>query len=313
MLMPAQGAVVDARVADGDRIGHRDFHAGGLLLDHAEGMEQAVFHAAIGGIVIALRPGPGVDPIEGEVLAVLVGREAHGLGVAHEADRAGPGLGDLASGDLHAAVVIADEYRVAADGIEKAIGQAAIFRPLKENRAAAVNAPIASQQRLVGFHERPGGVGYRQAAEGHEPYRLLPAAAELDQTFQPCDLDAGLGEIDTLGRHEIQGAALVIEEPFAGGVELFEDVLHETVFTVHAHLAVVLPAALEPGVPLGIHARDAVVEVAPFRRMQGMHETAFGMRPFLDPLRADGVGRGAAVDPRRDCSSDSGPGAGGDR
>ena len=90
----------------------------------------------------------------------------------------------------------------------------------------------------------------------------------------------------------------MIEEPFAGGVELFEDVLHETVLTVHAHLAVVLPAALELGISLGIHARDAVMEVAPFGRVQGMHESVFGMRPLLDPLPADGVGRGAAIDAR---------------
>ena len=64
-----------------------------------------------------------------------------------------------------------------------------------------------------------------------------------------------------------------------GGVKLLGNVLHETVSRVQARWAVILPAALEQGVSLGVHARNAVMEVAPFGGMQGMHETVFGMRP----------------------------------
>ena len=71
------------------------------------------------------------------------------------------GLGDVAAADGDAAVVIVDEDGVAADLVEEAIFQRAIFAPAEEDRAAAVDGPVAAQQRLLVVHERA-----RRVAEG---------------------------------------------------------------------------------------------------------------------------------------------------
>jgi hypothetical protein len=50
---------------------------------------------------------------------------------------------------------------------------------------------------------------------------------------------------------EVERVGFGVVEPFAGGVEFLEDVFHHAEFLVHAHLAVVLPAALVGDEPSG--------------------------------------------------------------
>ena len=73
------------------------------------------------------------------------------------------GLGDVAAADRDAAVVVVDEDGVAADLVDEAILERAVFRAVEEDRAAAIDGPVAAQERLLVLHEGPRGVAEGQA------------------------------------------------------------------------------------------------------------------------------------------------------
>ena len=56
---------------------------------------------------------------------------------------------------------------------------------------------------------------------------------------------------------------LMVEIPFAGGVEFFEDVFDEPIFAMHARRPIVLPASFEEQFSIFVFAGDAVVQAAP--------------------------------------------------
>ena len=65
---------------------------------------------------------------------------------------------------------------------------------------------------------------------------------------------------------------------------------------MHAHLAIVLPAALKSYISLRIVAGDDVVEIAPLGAVHGVEEAALGVGPALDAFLTDGVvGRAVEV------------------
>ena len=291
--------VVDAAMADRDLLGHRDLDAGGLFFHAADAGDEAVVHAALGGVVGGLRPRRLVHLVERHGPPDLVGRRAHRAGVAHEADAAGPRLGDPAPGYLHAAVVVIDKYRVAAGGVEEAVGHRAVPGALQENGAAAADRPVAAEERLPGVHEGAGGVREAQAPQRDEPHGALLAAAELEEAAEARRLDPCLGQVQALRRHEEEDALRAVEVPLAGRVELLEDVLDEADALVHAHLSIILPAAFELELALLVDAGDAVMEAAPLVGVQGVDEPAGGVGPPLDALGADGVGGAAVEVPRR--------------
>ena len=202
------------------------------------------------------------------------------------------GLGDVAAAHRDPAVVVVHEDGVAADLVDETILQRTIFRAGVEDRAAAVRGPVAAHQRFLVLHEGPRGVAEGQALEADEPHRRLLRAAELDQMPQADGFDRRLGQINARGRIEVQGAGLAVEEPLARRIQFLEDVLHET-DVVHAHRAVVLPAAFVGDLVVRALAGDDIVHAAPLGGMQGMDEPAGRVFPSRRPLRAEGILRPA--------------------
>ena len=61
-----------------------------------------------------------------------------------------PALGDVAAAHGDSAVVVVDEDGIAADLFDRAVLQRAIFRAVEEHRAAAIDGPVAAQERFLG-------------------------------------------------------------------------------------------------------------------------------------------------------------------
>jgi len=298
---------------DRDARRHGDLHAGRLFLDHAEVPQQAVLDGAVGRVVfvIGLRAGSLVDVGVALPLAVLEQRIAHRAGIADECDRAGSRVMDVATGDANPPVVIVHEDGIAAQLIELAVGDRAVFRSIEEHGPAAIDRPIAPQQRFLHIHERAGRMAEDEAAQRHRSDRpemgraristigacptFVPAALKLDQVPQADHFHRRPAEIHVCRRVEVQRRCLCVVKPFAGGVEFLEDVLDEAVLRVHAHLAVILPAALVRDFVFLVLAGDAVVVAAPVRTVHGMDEPADGIGPPRGPLGTERVGRRAVV------------------
>ena len=150
---------------------------------------------------------------------------------------------DVAAGDADPPVVVVHKDGVAAQLIELAVGDLAIFRTVEQHRAATIDRPVASQQRLFHIHERACRMAKGEALQRHGSDGFLAAALKLDQMPQPDDFDRRLVHVDIRRRIEVQRRSLGVVEPLAGSIQFLEDVLHKAVSCVHAHLAVVLPAA----------------------------------------------------------------------
>ena len=162
------------------------------------------------------------------------------------------------------AIVVVHEDGVAAHLVDEAVLQAAVFRAREEDRAAAVDRPVAADQGLLVVHESPGGVAEGQPLEGDEANRGLPGAAELDEVSQSHRFDGRRGQVDVGRGVIVEGVGLGVEEPLAGSVQLLEDVLDEAELPVHGRGPIVLPAALEGDRSVVLLARDDEVQTAPF-------------------------------------------------
>ena len=91
--------------------------------------------------------------------------------------------------------------------------------------------------------------------------------------------DGGLGKIESGGRIEVERAGFRVQKPFARRVEFLEDVFHEAVFLVHAHTAVVLPAAFVGQPSVRVLAGDEIVKIAPHVLVHRVNEAAARDRP----------------------------------
>jgi hypothetical protein len=125
-------------------------------------------------------------------------------------------------------------------------------------------------------------------------HRLFGRTLELDEVAETDDFDVGLREIHGGLGLEVERAGLRVVEPLAGGIEFLEDVLHHAELRVHAHLAVVLPAAFVGDASIGIFAGDAVVIAAPAMDLHGVDVSARGIRPFRGAFLGKGI-RGVAL------------------
>ena len=219
--------VVDRAVAHGDRLGDVDLHAGGLLFHPTGQVDQAVLDQRIGGVVGGQRSGRAVECFELQGLVVVKKRISHRLLVADEADAAGAGLANFAAANGDAAVVIINKHRVAADLVDECVGERAVLGAVDKNRAAAVDRPVGAQQRFLGVHHGAGGLAEGETAQGDETHRGLFVAGEFDEGAQAGGFDRGGGEVEPGGRIIIKRVGGAVEEPFAGGVELFEQVFDE--------------------------------------------------------------------------------------
>ena len=117
---PGAGTIIYGAMAHGDAGGHADLDASRLFLDAANAGNQAVFHEAIGWIVVI--QWSSVDRIYGAVgvrrRSVVEERVADGRWVADETNAAGPDIMKVRSSDGATAVVVAEEDGVASHLVE---------------------------------------------------------------------------------------------------------------------------------------------------------------------------------------------------
>ena len=136
--------VVDRTMPDRDARRHGDLHSRRLLLDQTNAANQTVLDEAVRRIAVGLRSGFLIDPLKALSLPIFKERTSHCQRITYESDGTRSGIADVATDDADSAVVLADEDRIAADLIELAIDEAAIFGPCQKHRAFASNRPIAA-------------------------------------------------------------------------------------------------------------------------------------------------------------------------
>jgi hypothetical protein len=107
---------------------------------------------------------------------------------------------------------------------------------------------------------------------------------------RPTDLNLGASQIEPLRWVVVKSGGLFVQKPLVRGVEFLEDVLDKAIPLVHAHAPVVLPATFIGDVPVGIFARNDVVEVAPHAAVHSVNQSTARIQPPLGTLLADGVG-----------------------
>ena len=153
-------------------------------------VDQAVVHQAVGRVIVASWDRASVECSQTLGLIVPIrARIADGSRIADERHAVAARLGDVAAADRHSAVVVVHEDRVAADLVDEAVLEGAVLRAGSEDRAAAVDRPVAAQQRFLVVHEGPGGVAEGESLEADESHRRLLRAAELDEVPQADGLD----------------------------------------------------------------------------------------------------------------------------
>ena len=288
--MPARD-VVDRAMADGDAPGHGDLHRCRLLLHAAGLVDQAILHEAVARVVVAFRARRPVDRLFALPLVVLEQGVAHCAGIADERDAVGTGAVDVTAPYRDPSVVVVDEDGVAARLVDDRILDAAVLRAVEDDRAAAIRGPVAAQQRLAVLHERAGGVAKSQTLERDEADRPPRRASEFDEMAEADHFDVCPRGIGPRRRIEVESPRPGVVEPLPGGIELLEDVLDHAIPGVHAHAAVVLPAALIGHAAARVLAGDPVMVVAPFMHMHRVDESAAGVGPAGGALGAEGVGR----------------------
>ena len=254
-------------------------------------MDEAILDDGIGGVIVALRAGRGIDLGEVLRLAVFEQRIAHGGGVAHEAHAAGSGIVDVAALDQDAAVVVVHKNGIAADLVEHAIEDVDLLGAGEQERAAAVDRPVRAQERFLTIHESARRVPHGEALEGDVFHGLLVRAVEFHQMPQADDFHFRSGQVGSGFGEKIQRRGLAVVEPLAGGVEFLEDVFHHAEILVHAHLTVVLPTALIGDISRRVLAGDAVVVAAPAGDVHGMDEAASWVRPLRRAFLGKGIRR----------------------
>ena len=226
-------------------------------------MDQAVFHQAVGWVVVGERAGNAVDLFELVDLVVVEQRGSDRFGVADKTDAARPGFADLATAKRDPAVVVADNDRVAAGLIHQRILQRAVFRAVKKNRPPAIDRPIAAQQRLLRIHDRARGMAEGETLQGHKTHGGFLFALKFHKRAKPRGLDHRRPEIQPAGGIEIKRVGFPVEKPFARRVELLKNILHEPVFFMDHPIAVVLPPPLLGNLAVGVLAGDQPGEAAP--------------------------------------------------
>ena len=266
--------IVNRTVPDGDPLGEVNFNPGGLFLHAASKVDQAIVHQAVRRIMVGFRSRGAVDLGQLVNLAVVEKHTAGCLRVANKTNPTGTRLGNLGSANDDAAVVIVHEYAIAAHLIQKAVRQRTILRAVEENRSAAINGPVRSHERFLRVHDRARCLAKNQSAQGNPFHRVLLVAAEFHQCPQPCGFHYSMLQIESGQRIEIQRVRFAIQEPFAGRIQLLENIFHETNFLVRRRAAVVLPAAFQCHLIVRVLAGNAPGEIAPPRRMHGVEIAA---------------------------------------
>jgi hypothetical protein len=122
-------------------------------------------------------------------------------------------------------------------------------------------------------------VAEHKTLHADETHRLVFRALELDKVRQFHHLDRDAFQIHANRGFVVKRAGFRVVEPFAGRIEFLKDVLHHAKLLVHAHLAVVLPAAFVGDGTIGVPAGDAIVVTAPAMHVHGVDVTAGGIRP----------------------------------
>src|SRR5580658_11037690 len=118
-----------------------------------------------------------------------------------------------------------------------------------------------------------------KAAKVDPLHRDLFRAAEFDQVRKTDGFNGGGAEVGARRRVEVQRGSLFVQKPLAGGVQFFEDILHEAVLIMHPHAAVVLPTALISHFTGIVLSGNYIMEVSPHGTVHGVDETAARVGP----------------------------------
>ena len=167
-------------------------------------MDQGIIYETVGRIIVRLWAGRFVYIIIVIFLAIFKPRITNGIGIPDKAYAAGAASLDMAAADRNATVVIADKDRIAAQLVKFAVRNAAVFCPAKKHRSAAVDCPVTSQKRFLGFHKRPCGMPKPQSGQRDIADRLFLCALELNKVTKSYDLEDGRFYINILIRHIIE-------------------------------------------------------------------------------------------------------------
>ena len=134
-----------------------------------------------------------------------------------------------------------------------------------------------------------------EAPEGDKADWFFGIAFEHYEVAKSDDFDDGLGDIEAGRGIEIERVCFGVEEPFAGGIKLLEDVLDKAILPVHSHSAVVLPASFISDRSVRFLVRDEVMEVAPHCSVHCVDKASLRVGPACYAFGAEGVG-GVAVE-----------------
>jgi len=132
-------------------------------------------------------------------------------------------------------------------------------------------------------------VCYSKAVQRDIPDRIVLTTDKLNQPLDNRCLDQGAAQLETVGRHVIQNPLFPVEVPFAGRVQLFEDVLDVELRTaIHVYGAArpfgaYLPAALvEPNVVVfKVNVPDGPLQVAPVGCLEDVNDGFGGFGPSV--------------------------------
>ena len=221
---------------------------------------------------------------------------AYRIRAADEANATGSDAMNMATGDTQPAVVVAGKDSIATNLGELGVSNGAVLSTLKEHGTTSVDGPVTAQQGLLGFHEGAGGLAEGNSLEMNVLGGILLATQHLDEVRQDGGLNLCVFEICFFSWEVVEGVCLGIMKPLSGGIELLEDVFYKAMGFVHAHLAVVLPAALILHLVFFVLAGDAVVVATPAVGVNGVDVATGGIFPVSGALRAEGVSSVAVVD-----------------
>jgi hypothetical protein len=298
--VPAPGAVadVDARprhlidrvVVDRNARGHRDFHAGRLLVDQADVMDQVIFRHAVARILVRLRAGRPVDRRQGQAFTVFEQRRTHGVGTADEGDCRAADRADMVARDGDLAGPPVDDDRVPAQIAEIGIADDDGRSVLDRDGADAIELPVRTQQRFGGLEECRLGVREFQILDPDVLYgRSL--AFDTDQGFEPSRTEPDGGRACPVERLVVEPSARTIVEPFARRIELLENILDIADIRNGRGRAVIAGLRAELQAAVRILPQDRHVHAAPAAAMQGVKHAAGRIAPGRDALRRRGVCR----------------------
>src|ERR1039458_10065000 len=102
-----------------------------------------------------------------------------------------------------------------------------------------------------------------EASEGDPLDGGRYGALKLDQMFEPDSFDYGIAKVRARGWIKVKCVLRLVEEPLAGGIQFFEDVLHKSILRMHRFGPIVLPPALIGEIALCILSGDLEVHITP--------------------------------------------------